>query len=110
MVLACLGCRTWARVEENLTWNLLVPEKVSRGADLVFTAEARNEKGEAVRGISFLWAVDWVGSHGSKHKGVTFEPQDLRSKGGVGEGLLRIYAYDIAGNVVQVAQKGFRVE
>jgi len=116
LIVSLAACRTWARVEDNLAWTLVVPEKVHYGADLVFTVQARTANGEPADGVSFLWAVDWVNAEGARrgsgvrHKGRAFEPQDIRVKRSTGEALLRIYAYDSAGNVHQVAQKEFQVE
>ncbi|HEX7901630.1 MAG TPA: hypothetical protein VF950_27980 [Planctomycetota bacterium] len=109
IVLGLTGCRSWA-LKDDYQWAVQMPRKsLNRGEALQFRVETRDKSGNPVAEVSFLWSVDWVGLNGSRHKGRSYEPLDIRSKGGSGEAFVRIYAYDADGNVVQVLKEPFQV-
>ena len=109
LLLLLAGCSSWGR-KDDFAWSLQMPRKsLTRGQDLQFRVETRDKAGNPRPDVKFYWSVDWVGMDGSRHKGRSYELLDLRSKGGVGEAMLRIYAYDADGNVVQVLQEPFQV-
>jgi hypothetical protein len=109
LLLGMSGCRTWA-LKDDYQWAVQMPRKsLNRGEAFQFRVETRDKAGNPVAGVSFLWAVDWVGLNGSRHKGRSYESLDIRSKGAVGEAFLRLYAYDAEGNVVQVLKEPFQV-
>lgn len=111
LLLATLtSCRVWARVEHGFAWKIVGPKEINRGEDLVFHVQAYSPDGVAAEGYSILWAIDWVGVRGSRHKGRTFSMLDIRSKGSTGRGAIRVYAYDADGNVSQVAKEEFEVK
>lgn len=110
VLLAVTSCRFWARTDHGFSWKVVAPKQINRGEDLVFHVQAYSADGTAAEGYSILWAVDWVGVRGSKHKGTTFSTLDIRSKGSPGQSAIRVYAYDGDGNVVQVAKEDFEVK
>ena len=108
-LLILAGCSSWAR-KDDYTWAVQMPRKsLNRGEPLQFRVETRDKAGNPAPDVKFYWSVDWVGLAGSRHKGRSYESLDLRSKGGVGEAYLRVYAYDVDGNIVQVHKEPFQV-
>jgi hypothetical protein len=110
LVLAGLaGCGSWGR-KDDYGWSVQMPRKaVNRGEAFEFRVETRDKNGNPAPDVRFYWSVDWVGLNGSRHKGRSYEALDIRSKGGVGEAFLRVYAYDADGDVVQVLKEPFQV-
>jgi hypothetical protein len=109
LILSLAGCGSWGRRDDHV-WSVQIPRKtLKRGEDLQFRVETRDRTGRAETEVRFYWSVDWVGLTGSRHKGRSFEPLDIRSKGGAGEAFLRIFAYDPAGDVVEVLREPIQV-
>ena len=108
-LLILAGCRSWG-LKDDYQWAVQIPKKaLNRGESFQFRVETRDRSGTPIQGVSFYWAVDWVGLNGSRHKGRSFEELDIRSKGGPGQAFLRIYAYDPAGEIVQVLKEPFQM-
>jgi hypothetical protein len=108
-LLALAGCSSWG-LKDSYSWSVQISTKtLNRGEAFRFRVETRDKAGNPVADVKFYWSVDWVGLNGSRHKGRSFEELDIRSKGAAGQAFLRVYAYDAAGNVVQVLKEPFQM-
>ncbi len=112
LLLSTSGCRTWGTVKEH-TWKLKAPAKLDRDAykaNLVFTVETHDGRGQPVEGLSYWWRIDWVGVVGVHHKGKSFDEQSIRVKGAKGEAFINIFAYDEEGKESAVAREKIQIE
>ena len=105
---AAQGC-SYAPHDQGYTWKINVPERVSRSADLVFTAELFDPEGNPAEGYKFRWTPIWVGLNGWRHKGETFKRHYIRVKGDPGKAELIILTKDQDGMLRQVASASFEV-
>lgn len=106
------GCRTWGTVKD-FSWKVKAPAKLLRDAhkpELAFVVETYDANGQPVEGISYWWRVEWVGSFGALHKGKSFKEQEIRVKGGRGEAVIQILAYDDSGKETTVAREKIQIE
>jgi len=102
------GCLVAATTEEY-RWTVKAPSKVPMDGKLHFTAEARSMSGTPVMEVPFVWKVDWVGVHGIRHQGSSYNEERIQVKGGPGTAVLRILAFDPAHRLVEVARATFEV-
>ena len=106
---AAPGCKTYVPYDQGFTWKINVPERVSRGADLVFTIEVFDPEGHPAQGLSYFWSPQWVGLNGLSHKGKIFKKHSIRAKGSPGKADLIILTKDQNGMLKQVASASFEV-
>jgi hypothetical protein len=104
------GCQV-AATAEDYHWTVKAPAKVvmEPHSRLQFVVEANTSAGTPVRGVPYIWTVDWVGIQGVRHQGWSFEEESLRVKGAPGTAVLRILAYDRWDRIVEVARASFEV-
>jgi hypothetical protein len=110
VLLGLSACRSWGRPDEFKWEVVLETPKVSRGGDLVFRVETKGADGAPVKGIFFMYVIDWASVKGSRHKGASYEEQSQRVKGDRGAGELRIYARNETDNLIEVARATFQIE
>jgi hypothetical protein len=104
------GCHV-AATAEDYRWTVKVPAKIALEphSRLQFAVEATTSGGRSVRGVPYVWTVDWVGIRGLHHQGWSFEEESLRVKGDPGTAVLRILACDRWDRIVEVARASFEV-
>ena len=102
------GCYVAATAEEY-RWTVKAPSKVALDSKLHFTAESRTADGASVPDAPFVWRVDWVGVKGVRHQGRSFFEERILVKGESGTAVLRIFAVDHVGHLVEVAHATFDV-
>src|SRR5688572_17803508 len=85
-------------------WTVKAPSKVALDSKLHFTAEAVAPDGTPVADAPYVWRVDWVGVHGIRHQGRSFDEERIQVKGDPGRAVLRILAVDRYNHMVEVAR------
>jgi len=93
------------------TWTLRAPGSVVHAphSRLRFTVETLASDGRPVDGVHYIWSVDWVGLHGAEHQGRSFREESILVKGEPGAAVLRIFAHDGGGGLVEVARSSVLV-
>src|SRR6266849_3845643 len=110
LALAIAGCTSWGNIED-MKWEIVLSTPtVSRGGDLVFHLKTIQLDGTQVKGVPFVWIVDWASVKGSRHKGESSYEMHLRCKGDRGQGELRIYVANQSNNLIEVCRSHFVIE
>ena len=102
------SCQSAAKAKDYV-WSIKSPPKIEAESKLRFTVETTTSTGSPERDVPYVWKVDWVGIDGSHHKGISYEEQSIRVKGAPGKAMLRIFADDPAGALVEVASAAIEV-
>jgi hypothetical protein len=96
------GCYSAAPAGEH-RWTIKAPKTVQLENKLVFTVETHTHDGAVVQDVPYVWRVDWVGVQGTRHQGHSFIPEKITAKGTPGTATVRILAYDLNENLIDVA-------
>ena len=109
MLALLAGCHSAVR-SDDFRWSVKAPSQVSLGSKskLRFVAEARTPDGGLVADVPYLWVVEWVGLHGTRHQGYSTHEEQITVKGSPGTAQLRILALD-GDREVEVARASFEV-
>ena len=102
------SCQSAAKAKDYV-WSIKSPPKIEAESKLRFTVETATAGGAQAREVPFVWKIDWVGVEGSHHQGYSFKEQSIRVKGAPGKAMLRIFADDPAGALVEVASAAIEV-
>lgn len=104
------GCFTPPPPKESYSWSIKAPKVVNPRTNLVFSVHTVNREGQEEEGVYFYWAVDWVNLKGSTYTGQSGEEQSIRVKGRLGNALIRVYAKDVNGNIIQLCKQSVEVQ
>jgi hypothetical protein len=102
------GCKV-AAPAADFRWKVNAPASVLEESRLHFTVET-HQNGSPVRGVPYVWRVQWVGVDGIRHQGHSFDAESIRVKGAPGTAMVQILAVDDGGYLVEVARAAFDVK
>lgn len=107
-VLALLGGCKVAATAENHVWTMKAPTQVELDSKLLFVVETHHQ-GQPVRDVPFVWRIEWAGLDGIRHQGKSFREESIRVKGDPGTAVIRIFAFDLDDNLIEVTRASVRV-
>lgn len=109
LLLTLAGCKATAQVG-NHTAAIEAPASVNRGEKFTFRVTLKDNTGAVATGVVYHWKVSWDGVEGIYHKGKSGDEQHITVKGAPGPASLRVYGYDAAGNMAELAKHDFKVD